>query len=604
MDRIARSVPAYFAMLCGAAALAQQNAPAEWAPGDALAFVGVSDTAELWEEIKKTAGYRMMQDPAAEKAAAPTKKMIEALKTRLASLTGKSPEGLKNPFRGPAALYFTVAPGGGLDDMEFVAIVGVGDRELMRTQYDSGIKKLREMASGYETDSVGSHEIHVFENAAAADDDEDDDEDDGFEDDPFGFRQNPMNAVVDQFLEGITSGEALPERLAVCLTDDRLIVSTAVEALKAALRRRDASGSLAASADYRALKRHFKPLGQIRLVVNLPRLIEMARKADKDDTKWVAALGARGVGALIAHAAIRAKDYDQKLEALLLLDGKRSGLAKILSMKNRPVAPPALISDGTVFYASVNLDATTVVDEVEKIVRADDPAAADAMRASMEAVPMPSGEMVNVRKDLLEHLTAPLTFGLRFDKPYTLETSHILMTLGHRSRAAIDRFLGLIGPPYLMARDLRGTQVFDALMFGIAVTAGADAVLIGNRQAVDDALRPTAAGRLAHDPEFKRAAKLAPQEAWLTLYIDSRRLNDAMHSLLADPMALQGAMMTHPLAMILSGAAMAVENDPEAKAALDATDKLLKYYAPAIFTARTTSDGIRFEWVQLTPGDE
>lgn len=600
MNRIVRSVLVCFAAMCGTTAVAQQPDPAEWAPSDALAFIGVSDTAELWESFKKSAGYRMMQDPAAEKVAAPTKKIIEGLKAKLAAMTGKSPDGLENPFKGPAALYITAAPGGGPDDVHFVAIVGVGDRDVMRTQFDAGIKKLREVASSYETDSVGSHEIHVFENTATANEDDNASP----EDDPFGFQQDPMGAVAEQLLKGFTSGETMPEHLAVCLTDERLFVSDAAEAVKAALRRRDASDSLAASSDYRALKRHFKPLGQIRLVVNLPRLIDIARKADPGDSKLIAALGAKNVGTLIAHVAIGAKDYDQKIEALLLLDGERTGLAKLLSMKNRPVAPPASISDGTTLYASVSLDAMTVVDEIEKITRVSDPAAADAMRAGMESVPMPSGQMVNIRKDLLEHLTAPLTFGLRFDKPYSLETSHILMTLGHRSRAAIDRFLGLIGPPYLMARDLRGTQVFDGMMFGIAVAAGSDAVLIGNKQAVDDALQSSSAGRLADDREFKRAAKLAPQEAWLTVYADSRRLNDAIRTLLADPLALQGAMMAHPLAMILANAAMALESDPEAKAAVDATDKLSKYYAPMIITARTTSDGIRFEWVQLTPRDE
>jgi hypothetical protein len=260
------------------------------------------------------------------------------------------------------------------------------------------------------------------------------------------------------------------------------------------------------------------------------------------------------------------------------------------------------VSDAAVLAASLNLDVAGLLREIENILRQTDPQAADEMRAGLEEVPMdPSGqEKINLRKELFENLRAPVHASMSFAKPYAPDSARLLVSVGHRDRSAIDRVLSMLPLPFV-PRELRGSQVYDFQMVGISIAAGTQALHAGSTVAVEAALQ-AAAGQdtLASSAGFQRAAKLAPAESWLTLYVDFRRLFEGVIECTAgqdefDPMAM--ANPARAAVYMLSQQLKAGQEKVEP----EKLRKVLRYYAPGILTISTTPEGIHLIQVQLKP---
>lgn len=591
------------ALLCAAhfAPAQDKTDPAAWVPADAVIYVGITDTQKLWDDYKTTAHYAQLTEfkgTEGTSSANMVNKWIENAKKQLAQALDVDAEQLKNPFGGAFAFYLNVPRGGTIDDLAPGLVAGVANVELMKRYYATAVRKLRDIADDYESVSAGSYTINVF----TTDKEESTEEEDDFSD--FDEPQMPMSPealaqMVDDALEMFFSAESMPPKLALCLTDDRLIVADSPDQVKTVLRRARRGESLVDSDLHKTLVRQFKPLGSLRAVVNLPRFFELAQEEAEEPADWFAMMGAKSMRGLIGHIRLGDKAYDGKTETMLLLGGERTGFAKIVSMENRAVTPPKSVSANAVMFGSINVRILTVLDEIEKVLRQTDPNAADMMRSSMEAVPLPLGQMINLRKDFLEHLREPLTANLSFKRPYNAESTRLLLTLGHRAREAMDKLFGSI-QPYFVARDVRGNQVYDAWMFGISVSPTSNTLLLGTRAAVETALQSRSDDGLANTAAFKKAAKLAPREAWGTLYIDTVRLAEAAIAFLEHREELQAAGMMNmgariALKMAEEIAEEAGSEDPQKARAL------LKYKAPAIFTLSTESDGIRFVAYQLKP---
>ena len=287
---------------------------------------------------------------------------------------------------------------------------------------------------------------------------------------------------------------------------------------------------------------------------------------------------------------------------LFLMGSDRTGLARILSMDNAPTTPPDTISADACIYANVNLNVAWLLDEIERMVRRSDPAAADQMRATLEGWPSPSdGQPINVRRDFLDHLRGPLTFTMGFTKPLGAGSLRMLIGMGHRDQAAVARFLGnLVG--MLMPRDLRGTQVFDVpFPPGLTVAPTADRLVIGNTAAVEGALEPAAAQPLAETAAWRRAARFVPDESWLTFYMDKRRLMAATLELAEKQDELMLGGMTFD-GMVLEGMLEGFQAEMgDGAGGARHKQKLLDYTAPAILTISSTEEGVRITHVQLKP---
>lgn len=587
--------------------------PAGWVPADMLAYVGVSDINQLSEQLRGTAFYRMMQDPDAKDSwgrVSLVVKFCEEFKNRLARALDTEPDQLRNPFAGPMMLYVPLPRGEPADELEIVFVAGVGDAELARDYYERATRKFREIADHHEKISFGAYTIDQFTTESGAEEAAEEDEEgpDEFDLDAFSADDERFGAALDELFGELFSPDAMPEQLVLCLTEDRLIAAPTPEHVKAVLRRERIGDSLVETEAYQTLLREFKPLGSIRLLINLPGLFDMMVAVDGDDAKdALAMLGVRSMRSVIGHIRIGHRQFDSKSEALLLLSGERTGLAKLFSMKNRVVTPPASVSADNVFYASVNANALEILDEVERMIRREDPEAADQMRAGLESQELPDGQPLNLRKELLENLRGPLTFALAFRRPYGPQSTRIRLTLGHRDQEVMARFLEKLSslPQVpMIEREVRGTLAYDLAFGGFSLAPTDNALVVGTTDAVEAALQvPASQESLAADPAFKRAAALVPPEAWGVFYVDSRRMFEAALEMAKNKDALLAAQFTDFATMIALQIVerLTVGIDPDR---IDAGRRVSKYLAPSIFTVATTPDGIRITQVDLVPEGE
>ena len=259
--------------------------------------------------------------------------VVKKFKERLARLLDVDPAELRDPFAGPLAMYLAVPPGGGPDDVQGVLIAGVGELDVMQSYLNAVTARLKEAATGYETVSAGRHTIQVFTSSGAAPEEEEEDEFDFDEGGPsplgMGMGPEALTAAIDDRLEKVFSLEDLPEELAVCLADDRLYVAGSADHIKRALAQERGGQTLAETDDHQALLQNLKPVGQVRLLINLPRLFEMAKAEGDQDavSKWLGILGAGSLRSVVGHARIGTKSYESKLELMFLMRGERTGLA-------------------------------------------------------------------------------------------------------------------------------------------------------------------------------------------------------------------------------------------------------------------------------------
>jgi len=492
-----------------------------------------------------------------------------------------------------------------------VLVAGIGDAGLMKDYYERVTRKFREIADDHEKISFGSYTIERFTTEARQEEEDRDANDEDFDELEFGrfdADDESFAAALDGLFGQLFSPDALPEKLVLCLTEDRLIVAPTPEQVKDVLRRERLGGSLVDTEAYQTLLREFRPLGSVRWLVNLADLFGVIEATEGDEAREaLAMLGAKSMRSLIGHLLFDNKDFESRLEAMLLISGERTGLAKIFSMKNRPVMPPPSVSADNFIYASMNANATEMLDEIERMIRRDDPEAADEMRASLESMELPDGETLSLRKELLENLREPLTFAMAFQRPYGPQSTQLQLTLGHRDQQALSRFLekaSSLSGGMMTEREVRGTLAYDLAFGGFSLAPTDQAIIAGTTNAVEAALEtPVPARNLAADPGFKRAAALAPREAWGLVYVDSRRMFEAALEMAKNRAALMATQFTNPantIALsIVEAFTMGIDEDQ-----LDAARQLARYQAPTIITVATTPDGIRLTQIQLMPDNE
>ncbi len=592
------------------AAPAEATDPAAWAPADALAFIGVDDVAKLTAQIKRSNFYKLMHDPDLKdlpgQASIP-QKFTEEFRKRLAGSLDIKPDKLHNPFAGPLVAYLVRSPESENEDIEGVVVAGIGNTALMKEYYQKATRKFRAAADNHEKIDFHDYTIDVFTTESRADDENGDEEDE--QDTPALDPTTPeenLTAMMDEVFGKLFSAESMPEKLALCLTEDRLIVAPAPRMIKAVLRRKVGEGrTLLETDNYKALLHAFKPLGSIRFLVNLGMFMDMMESEDGEKAKQtINLLGLRSMRAVIGHLEYGAKAYESKLEAELLMSGPRTGLARILSMKNTPLAPPSLASADDFMYWRFNLDIAGLVDEIERMVRQDDPDAADEFHQTLESVPFGEGQTLNLRKEVFANLRPPLVLTVGFKQPYGPESPRFLFSLGVKDKDAMDRFLARLGEVaagMLVERETRGVVVYDASFGGFSLTANNDAVILGTTAAVDRALQPgRKSENLATRAAFRKLTELAPAEAWGVVYIDSRRMYEGALELARNKDALMAAQFSNPAAMmtaqLVESLTAGIKPDE-----IDRAKALLKYQASTILTIATTPDGLRLTNIQLRP---
>ena len=581
--------------------------PASWVPADALFYVGIADVHQLVREIKQTAFAKMMQDPAARDAwgqATGIYRFYQEFRKRLARALGTEPDQLENPFGGPLAVFVPMPRDPRKEDLRAVLIAGVGNAALMRTYYDQAVQNLAEIADQHEQVAAGPHAIDRFVRSTAEFEGTSAAEDERLDLTLLDAGDESFAQLLDQVLGTLFSAESMPRELALCLSDERLIVAPSLEHARHVLDRAASDTMLTAAPGFKKSTDHFEQLGTVRFYANVHDAFELMRVIDGDEARHaLRLLGAESVQTLGGHIHCDLKQYESKLEVFVVLAGERAGLPKIFSMPNAPVAPPARIPADALVFASANVQPASAVDEIARMIYQDDPQAAEGFRAGLEAMPMPDGDSLNVRKTVLDNLDGPLVYSLSFRTPYGPQSTCIELTLGHSDQAAISRFLScvsVLAPGMAVARDEGENVVVDLPLAGFSITATDDLILAGTTGVVESALRGsrTEPG-LAENPLFRKAVQFVPQEAWGVLYVDSRRMFEAAIELGRNRDTLRAGKMTNLANLITLSMVEALTRglaDDEA-----ACQRMLLYQAPSITTVSTEPDGLRLVQIQLLP---
>ncbi|MFO0838527.1 MAG: hypothetical protein U1D55_08350 [Phycisphaerae bacterium] len=583
--------------------------PASLTPADALIYVGVEDVNGLWERWKKTKMYAELNDPAVKDVAKESQifaKFVETVRSRLAKTLDRSPDQVQNPLGGPLAIFVARDDDAPREVPPHpVVVAGVADSKLMREYYDVVTKKLRASADKAESISFGSGSIDYFTHKKSAEDEhaqgdeaEVDSELQDMADEAGDDEADPIGRGVQSVIDEMFSPDSIPEQLALYLTDKRLVIAQTPDEVKQVMRVPESGKSLADSDIGKQFARQFKPLGQVRVSVNVPRFVELDRRhGEENAVRMMDALGVKSMRAIIAQIDLAGEKYDSSVDVMLLLEGERTGLAKILSPKNAEFAPPLDASGETAMCLSMHLNPADVLDEILRITRQMDPERADEMAHEMESVPV-GGERVNIRKDIVDNLSEPVTMSLSFARPFGTDSPRVLFSINHRNRAALQRVLELT--PLLTPRDLQGTTIFDLPVGGMSVATTSTRMMLGTLPAVEAGMRATGEGGLSSEAEFKRALALAPREGWLMIYADGRKMLEAAVGLARHREKLQSAMMNNFATAIAFGIASATSASFE-DGKLDQAGKLVEYQSPSILTITTTSDGVRATQFNLKP---
>ncbi len=596
------------------AALPRQTLPepATLAPADALVYLGINDIGEAWQDIQKTSAYSLMSE-AAGPAALPGPNVFGGfageLKARLAKALGVPADQLQNPLAGPVAFFITAPFGAKADEVEPGLVAGVGDAALMKTYYDAALAKLKARGK-HEKMSVGSDTIDVFtlerekKKGGQGEDAEFDRLDAGGG--PGAARPDEM---LSRALGGLLTGESLPPKLALCLTADRVIVAGSPEYVQALLQHDESTKTIAGTDDYKALVQNLRPAGDIRFVVNLPRILEMIPAAAeaseaKELRKKIKAWGFDGLGSLVGHCRLGAASYEWKIEALLLLSDKRTGLVKLLSADNQPAAPPADVSADTCAWMAWNVDVPQWLDATETGLFQPSESAAAGGRSWMEH-PLPDGGTINLRQAFFDYLRGPLTFTFGIGQGPSAPGARLLLTIGHSDQAAVAKFLG--GPlvqDFLQAREARGAQIFDLTNIpflsapGLSIAVTPDRLVLGNTAAVENAVA-AASGAPAEGEAWKRVARYVPEQAWLALFVDNHKLLDTLLEIAKKPPQPPAGGTAGPdfgtviLGTLLQGLGSGGD--------LSGLDRMRRYATQAVYTITSTPPGVVFTAVELRP---
>ncbi len=602
-------------VLCFGAESLSADSPAAWAPKDSIIYVGITNCDAMVASAKKTAGWRMMEDPAARKLTDRWKKVTKKIQQFIADKLGlESPKELEVYPHGPAALFLTLAPPANEDEAPQPSvglIMDMGEdidrmkvlvRKALRKAYDRGARKSVKEIAGTEVMTIR------FKRKS----DREEMETQGGPDPELmalaqeiaeALELDPMEAMaLNQTLSNL--GVKLPKEFAFAYSGSRFVLASDTRTAEQAVKRLKGGteSSFAADAAMRSLSRHCAPNADVQFVVNIPGVVELASASNADAPKSIKALGLRSLGALVSTFEVApSSGIDFRGRGFLQVRGEPVGVAKLLMMPNRRTAPPASISADTAVFGSANINPSAILAEVIEIATRMNAAWGEQMRAAMKR-PQLDGSMLDIQKDVVDYLTGPLFGGLTLSSPYDNDHVGAMLALGHRSRQAVDKLLAMIPPGVLMASEMMGSTIFDAALpvSGVAL-AVTDKVLIvpGTRPTIESYIRGENrdGGGLADDPEFKRALRHVPRESSVMFFGSGRKLFDAQMAIhkagdLTDSpqlfMSSAGAFLRYALLQNFIGAE------------LEDARPLRKYQTSAILTVSRQSDGLRFDGVYLT----
>ncbi len=595
------------------AATAPTNAEpwvAEWAPGDALVFVGIPNCDELVDAAKKLSAYKMLQEPALKDEVQPFVKVLENAREMLAKELGlDSAKELEIYPHGAVALTISATLPTGDDDeptAHLAAIMDMGEdadnaRKLVKKAIarcvEKGATKAVARASGQDVTTMKFRESDTEEGAGTS----------LSESLLKGVEIDEMTRMgASQFLDQME----MPKEFAVAFSpcadagvETCLIIGSDKEAVTAALRqlKRGKEKSLAAAPAGRSLKKKCDAEAHLQIVLNIPAFIEMLGAAEPDSRRYISAAGLQAIGAFVMSIEFSPKgNIDSRVRGFMHVAPDRTGVAKLLMMDNANTVPPSTVPADAIFYGSINLDFSAIMEEAIAIATRIDEAEGEQMRAGMK-VPQPDGSVLDLKADIIDKVVGPLSVTVSGAMPFKTDDVNLLVSLGHKSREAMTKLIGLFPPGMLMPTDMMGSTVCETPMLPGAALGITDQVLIpiATKKAVEAYIR--SAGKvdrgLSDDAEFRKIAKRVPKKSCAMAYGNAVRMLEAQMAILesGDIDPANPPMFGTSLGDMLRWwiASQAVSKDP------DNAEMFRKYQTNSIMTMATESNGLRFDTVSV-----
>ncbi len=586
---------------------AKKDKPARWVPKDALLYVGTANCESATESFKKTAAFRMTEDPAVGDALQPYRKLFENAKAVLAEKLGlTSPKDIEVYPTGGAVFYMTasMAEESGEPKPHLAIVMNMGDnhdkaKTLMESVVDAGLRN----GGAKETQEIAGKTITVVRFKK-------EDELESFE-----KKYAESQALVEKLFEGVDLPDSVrtpvgqvlavlepPEEYAFAFHKSVLIVASDMETASDALRRlgKKSSDTLASSDAMRLLKRKAEKKDDVHLIVNIPAILEMVAKSGEEASRRISALGANAIGPLVGSLDFApSSKIDTRMRGFLQIKkGERTGLASLFLLENTPTKPPATVPANVLGYASINLDFAKVFKEVKSIVGRLDRQQLENMNRGMK-FNSPDGKTIDIEKDIINHLSGPLVFMISADKPYAEKDFQSYLGLGHKSREAVNKIMTDVIPQgMMMPTDVLGHTVYDSMLppgWSVAVTD--KMMLIGSRTAAENYIRGEGKSDsgLARDPTFKSVSKHVPKKTCGVIYQDQRRLMDAQAAIAkSGDLSVGSQFPTRWDPGYLMRWTIGSSANPTL---LEHAEVLRKYQTVQLVTMSTESDGLRFDGV-------
>lgn len=584
--------------------------PAGWAPDNSLFFVGIPDCNRLAEAFKKTTAYRVMTEPKFESMFKSTFGLVEAVLEIIAQHLGlESVDELKVYPQGAAVFFVTLAPPAGEADepeMEAVLLMDIGEnmpqaRALLRKITAA----LLEKGSRKQTEEVLSVKITTLHFPEPTEDEGEQEE----EELPDALEEALADLELDPFQQMMLA-ELLAEppdidEVSYCTDGTTLIVASSAGEIGQTLRRlRGRSDkTLASSEAGRTLARKFAADAGVRMLFNVPLLIEMIERTEPESRSDFRAWGVDGLGAMVGSLEFAPEPgMDSRLHGFWPVRSDKPGLPAILRMKNHPVKPPATVSTAAAIYGFLNVDPKSVLKEVLDSLTRADPDAGQRTRASLK-LPLPDGSVFDLEAQFFDHLRGPAGGQLVLAKPFDAANIGAQLHIAHNDREAMQKFL-TVGPvaQLLQKREFLGSAIYESPMMpalgaGLAVTE--TALALGTTTQLERLIR--AEGQtgpsLADDPRFKLVARQMPAQAWLAVYADSARLYEAQLAIHQAGDATEQPQF--PFAASLTDLIRYGLGQMLANLELEDPQALRDYQGATMSTIRTEPDGLRFDMVTL-----
>ena len=649
-------------------------------PNDTLLFVQIDDISASQEALKRTSLYGLYKDPSMQDFVVPAEKAIrkkidEAIEELWTDIKLENPpEKLPMPT-GRAMLavqmgmktvqmpeydwenYNWQKDQGGPPVKGMKEITVPQPRMLLIVQMGENMPQLTEIIAqaeeaaarkGYKHDreSVRDIEVHVL--------------------------TPPPAKRPDGMPEGVPFQPSEPEPVCYCIADDTVYLSSNADMLKDTLARLAGaqSESLADDEGCKAVLRKLDAPGDLCFYLNVRALLAMvSATADADqraDAK-IAALGfdnVTGLG-LVAQLAPNSRQ-EFCIKGMLAVNGEERGIPALLSPRSASTAGNRLLTKGLTSFLVANYDFGTFYEKIRRIVLAmDGPDIDESLRQTMAATGGQEGQPpVDLQKDLLGQLAAPLIIRVRANKPYTdPDSAKIVFSIGVQDPGVVQTALRRIHETFIargdpdMRRELLNTDIFlmpnarsmlamfimpampmmpsdvdEKHMMAVAVPGSN--IVMGSLPTVEQEIRDLRredSESIQADPMYRLAAAALPAEAGVWGYANDRARTEATWTQLKEQAKkaselpakcpacgadLQGRATCPECGADVSGSDHAESSMNPLQTLVDQTKKFCdfstlpdfqavqKYFGATVGYAKSTEDGIYFETVTVVPPKE